>query len=58
MLVSPLIGHNVEQAIQCINIIEHKGSYTIREGMEKIANAVDIVGVLKGLGYKVELEYT
>jgi len=57
MLLSPLMGHTLEQAIQCITLIERKGSYTIREGMEKITNAIDIVGVLKGMGFKVELEY-
>jgi hypothetical protein len=52
-----LMGHTMDQAIQCIMLIEMKGSYTVKEDMVDITRAVDIVGALNLMGFKAELEY-
>ena len=51
-----LLGHGPDQALQCIMIIENKGSYTVKEDVD-VGIAIDLRGAMEQVGFKVELEF-
>lgn len=56
LMLMKLLGHGPDQAMQCIVIIETKGSYTVREDVNPTI-AFDLIGAMDLAGYKAELEF-